>query len=106
VDRRMGTPSWLAPVAEVKVRPIWSVSIDQFGTGMIMWEPPTNGLSVKQIQIVPHRVIIDVASDGRTVGVEILDPKIIKRFFSPAMRKLFKAYKIKGNYSKSLDIKR
>lgn len=76
------------------MKSIHSISIDEFGTAMILFEPPREGLSVRQVEIVPESMIADIAEDGRTVGVEILDPKIVEKLFSPAINKLFKTYKI------------
>jgi len=76
------------------MRPIHSFSIDQFGTAMILFEPATEGLSVRQIEVVPDSIIVDLAADGRILGVEILDPAIVERLFSPPVVKLFKTYDI------------
>lgn len=76
------------------MKSIHSISIDEFGTAMIMFEPPSEAASIRQVQIVPDSMIADIGSDGRTVGIEILDPKIVEQFFSPAITRLFKKYKI------------
>jgi hypothetical protein len=76
------------------MKAIHSISIDEFGTAMILFEPPREGMSARQVEIIPDSMIADIASDGRTVGIEILDPKIVEHFFSPAITKLFKKYKI------------
>jgi uncharacterized protein YuzE len=76
------------------MRPIHSFSIDQFGTAMILFEPVTDGVSVRQVEIIPDSIIVDLAADGRIIGVEILDPVIVERLFSPPVAKLFKTYNI------------
>lgn len=76
------------------VRPVHSVSIDEFGTAMIYFEPPSQGLSVRQVEVVRDSIIVDLAADGRMVGIEILDPKIVEQLFSAPIVKLFKSYDI------------
>lgn len=73
---------------------IHSISIDEFGTAIIFFEPPTEGLSARQIEIVPDSIIVDLADDGRIVGVEILDPKIVEQSFSSSIANFLKKYKI------------
>jgi len=76
------------------MKAIHSITIDEFGTAMILFEPPHEGISSRQVDIVPNGMIADIGSDGRTVGIEILDPKIVEQFFAPAITKLFRKYKI------------
>jgi len=76
------------------MKAIHSISVDEFGTAMILFEPPREGISARQVEIVPDAMIADIASDGRTLGIEILDPKITEQFFSPGIVKLFKKYHI------------
>lgn len=76
------------------MRPIHSVSIDEFGTAMIWFEPPVEGISTRQVEVVSDSVIVDLGADGRVVAIEILDPKIVEDLFSPPVIKLFKTYDI------------
>ena len=76
------------------MRTIHSVSVDEFGTAMILLEPPIPDLSVRQVHVVPDSIIVDIAADGRIVGVEILDPKIVQKLFCPAIFELLKTYNI------------
>jgi hypothetical protein len=71
---------------------IHSIEVDEAGIAMIYLEPPTEGLSVRQYEVVHRKVIMDVARDGRPVALEILDPKITEKFFGAAVKAISKAF--------------
>jgi uncharacterized protein YuzE len=71
-----------------------SVTVDQYGSAMIMFEPPRFGVSKRQVEIANGALVADIGSDGQVVGIEILDPRIVDQFFSPVIARLLKKYKI------------
>lgn len=71
---------------------IHSIEVDEAGIAMIYLEPPTEGLSARQYEVVPGKVIMDVAKDGRPVAIEILDPKLTDRFFGATVKAISKAF--------------
>jgi uncharacterized protein YuzE len=59
---------------------IHGIEIDEAGIAMVYLKPPQPGLSVRQYEVVPRKIVVDVARDGRVVALEILDPKITRYF--------------------------
>ena len=76
------------------MRQIYGITVDEFKTAYISFEPSMPGISKRQIHVVKDSIIVDLGDDGRIVGVEILDPEIVENLFSPTVGKLFETYNI------------
>ena len=73
---------------------VHSIEIDEVGMAMIYLEPPAEGLSVEQRELVADTVIGDFASDGRMVALEILDPKITEKLLSKVVKSVLSEFHI------------
>jgi uncharacterized protein YuzE len=70
------------------------MEIDEAGMAMIYLEPPAEGLSVEQRELVADTVVADYAADGRMVALEILDPKVTARILSKAVKSVLSEFHI------------
>lgn len=59
---------------------IHAIEIDpKAGSAYVYFEAPTPGASTRQVN-VGDAIIFDMGSDGRLVGIEILDPHLAAQF--------------------------
>lgn len=73
---------------------IHGIEIDEAGIAMIYLDAPRPGLSIRQYELVPGKIIADVDKDGRIVAIEILDPKITQRYFGSTPDAIVEKYNI------------
>lgn len=73
---------------------VYRIDVDREAeSAYIYFESPQPGVSVHQIN-VGNSVIFDIGSDGRLVGLEILDPELAARFSSRTAMDQFEASNI------------
>ena len=73
---------------------VHSIDVDEAGIAMIYLVPPTPGLSVRQVELVPKRVIADMDKEGNVVAIEILDPRITEKFFGPTVEAVLQEFDV------------
>ena len=73
---------------------IHSIEVDEAGIAMIYLVAPAPGLSVRQFELLPKRVIADLDKRGRVVAVEILDPRLTEKFFGPSVEAVLDEFDI------------
>lgn len=73
---------------------VHSIDVDEAGIAMIYLVAPAPGLSVRQFELVPKRVVADVDKKGRVVAIEILDPRLTEKFFGPTVEAVLHEFDI------------
>ncbi len=73
---------------------VHSIDVDEAGIAMIYLVAPTPGLSVRQCELIPKKVVADLDKNGKVVAIEILDPRLTNRFFGPTVEAVLDEFDI------------